>query len=133
MAKLKQPRPFTATKGALSLFSTSVPVAPPSEQVVAAVLQYADVREEHDDGRVTLRLTATRLEREDMVLLLGEERRRARDVSIVWDEAECEMVRVIDLAPLRAGRDGVEQANLYAAARKRRLRPVTGAAHRFAA
>ena len=132
MAKLKSPRPFTAAKGAISLFSASVPVAPPSERVVAAVLQYADVREEHDDGRATLRFTAARLERDDMVLLLGEERERARDVSIVWDEEECEMVRVIDLAPLRAGRDGVDQANLYAAARKRTLRPAYSP-HRAAA
>ena len=124
MAKLKQARPFTAAKSAVSLFCAPAPLAPPSERVVAAVLQYADVREEHDDGRATLRFTAARLDREDMALLLGEERARARDVSIVWDEAECEMVRVIDLAPLRAGRDGVDQANRYAAARKRSLRPA---------
>ncbi len=124
MAKLKQPRPFTAARSAVSLFSAPLAVSPPSEHVVAAVLQYGDVRDEHDDGRVTLRFTAARLEREDMILLLGEERDRARDVSIVWDEAECEMVRVIDLAPLRAGRESVDQANLYAAARKRSLRPT---------
>ncbi len=132
MAKLKQPRPFTAAKGAVSLFSAPVAMTPPSEQVVAAVLQYADLREEQDDGRVTLRFTAARLEREDMILLLGEECQRARDVSVVWDEAECEMVRVIDLAPLRAGRETVDQANLYAAARKRTLRPAYSP-HRAAA
>ena len=80
--------------------------------------------EEHDDGRVTLRFTTARLEQEDMTLLLGEERQRARDVSVVWDEAECEMVRVIGLAPRRAGREGVDRANVYAAARKRSLRPA---------
>ena len=132
MAKLKQPRPFTAAKGAMSLFCAPVPVAPPSEQVVAAVLQYADLREEHEDGCVTLRFTSVRLEREDMILLLGEERHRARDVSIVWNEAESEMVRVIDLAPLRAAREGADQANLYANARKRSLRPAY-APHRVAA
>ena len=132
MAKLKQARPFVAAKRAMSLFSAPVAVTPPSEQVVAAVLQYGDVREEQDDGRVTLRFTAARLEREDMILLLGDERQRARDVSVVWDETECEMVRVIDLAPLRAGRETVDQTNLYAAARKRTLRPAY-AAHRAAA
>ncbi|WP_174299984.1 hypothetical protein [Caulobacter sp. S45] len=125
MAKLTPSRPFTAAKGAISLFSAPLIVAPPSEQVVAAVLQYADVREEHDDGRVTLRFTAARLAREDMALLLGEACVRARDISIIWDEAECEMVRVIDLAPLRAGREGLDQANLYAAARKRSLRAMS--------
>ena len=132
MAKLKPPRPFTAAKGAVSLFSAPVAVTPPSERVVAAVLEFGDVREEHDDGLVTVRFTSARLEREDMALVLGEERGRARDVSIVWNEAECEMVRVIDLAPLRAGRESVEQANLYATARKRNLRPAY-APHRAAA
>ena len=132
MAKLNQPRPFTAVKSAVSLFCAPVPVAPPSERVVAAVLEFGDVREEHDDGLVTVRFTAARLEREDMALILGAESGRARDVSIVWDEAQCEMVRVIDLAPLRAGRETLEQANLYASARKRSLRPVY-APHRAAA
>ncbi len=131
MAKPKSSRAFSAARAAVSLFSAPIPLAPPSERVVAAVLQYADVREEHDDGRATLRFTAARLARDDMALLLGEERERARDVSVVWDEAECEMVRVIDLAPLRAGRQQVEQANLYAAARKRSLRPIS--AHAMAA
>ena len=132
MAKLTTRRPFAAAKPATSLFSTAVAVAPPSEAVVAAVLQFGDVREEHEDGLVTLRFTASRLEREDMVLVLGEERDRARDVSIVWNEAEAEMVRVIDLAPLRAGRESLEQANLYAAARRRALRPAYSP-HRAAA
>ena len=72
------------------------------------MLEFGDVREERQDGLVAVRFTAARLQREDMALLLGDERERARDVSILWDEAECEMVRVIDLAPLRAGRDTVE-------------------------
>jgi hypothetical protein len=129
---MAKPRPFIAAKPAVSLFAASVIVAPPSERVVAAVLQFGDVREEHDDGLVTLRFTAARLERDDMALVLGEECGRARDVSIVWDEAQCEMVRVIDLAPLRAGRESVEQAGLYAAARRRTLRPAY-ASHRAAA
>ena len=132
MAKLTTRRPFAAAKPATSLFSAAVAVAPPSEAVVAAVLQFGDVREEHEDGLVTLRFTASRLEREDMALVLGEERERARDVSIVWNETEAEMVRVIDLAPLRAGRESLEQANLYAAARRRALRPAYSP-HRAAA
>ena len=71
MAKLTTRRPFAAAKPATSLFSAAVAVAPPSEAVVAAVLQFGDVREEHEDGLVTLRFTASRLEREDMVLVLG--------------------------------------------------------------
>ena len=88
------------------------------------MLQFGDVREEHEDGLVTFRFTAARLERADMAEILGEACDRARDVSIVWDEAQDEMVRVIDLAPLRAGRETLEQANLYAAARGRILQPV---------
>ncbi len=128
MAKLKtlspsrSALPFKPAKGALSLFSAPAPVPPPSQSVVAAVLQFADAREEHDDGLVTLRFTAARLARDDMALILGAEVGRAADVSIVWDEKEGEMVRVIDLAPLRAGRDALEQSNRYAAARQRNAR-----------
>ena len=143
MAKLSQPRrstaapfgaaSFKATKGALSLFCAPAPVAAPSQSVVAAVLQFGDLREEHEDGRVTLRFSAARLMREDMTLLLGDERERARDVSVVWDEAEAEMVRVIDLAPLRAGRESVDQTNRYAAARKRSVRAAAFTPHAAAA
>jgi hypothetical protein len=127
MAKSKPTpsRPFVAAKPARSLFAPPRPVSPPSERVVAAVLQFGDVREERQDGLTTVRFSAERLGQDDMALVLGEERERARDVSVLWDEAECEMVRVIDLAPLRAGRDGVDQLNRYAAARKRSLRPVS--------
>jgi hypothetical protein len=133
MAKFKPTRAFAGTRPALSLFSTPQPLTPPSERVVAAVLEFGDVREDRQDGLTTVRFTAARLEREDMELLLGEERERALDVSIIWDEAECEMVRVIDLAPLRAGREGAEQANRYADARKRTFRRTMTPAHAAAA
>ena len=129
----KTARPFSAARPALSLFSSPLPVAPPSERVVAAVLEFGDVHEERQDGLVTVRFTAARLDREDMAPLLGDERERAREVSIIWDEAECEMVRVIDLAPLRAGRETLEQANRYAEARKRTLRHAAYATHAAAA
>ena len=121
-------RPFSAARPALSLFVPAEPTAPPSERVVAAVLEFGDVREERQDGLVTVRFTAARLDRENMALMLGEERARAGDVSILWDEAQGEMVRVVDLAPLRAGREAADRSNRYAAARLRNVREVGGPA-----
>jgi hypothetical protein len=108
---------------ALSLWGLSEPVAAPAEHVVAAVLQFGDVREERDDGTTLIRFTRSRLEREDMQLLLGDDLYRALDVSLIWDEAEDQLVRVLDLAPLRHS-DGQRRAratrpNRYADAHMR--------------
>jgi hypothetical protein len=124
MAKSSPYRPFVATKPAVSLVSPALPTAPPSERVVAAVLEFGDVRDERQDGLTLVRFSADRLEHDDLALLLADERTRAMDISILWNEAECEMVRVIDLAPLRAGRQTFEQANRYAEARQRSLAPT---------
>ena len=82
---------------------------------------FGDVWEERGDGYVTRRLSAERLSGEDIGLVLPDpqDRARALDVSVIWNDAEDEIVRVVDLAPLRAGRETVEQINRYAVARKR--------------
>ena len=123
IVKPRKARPFAAAKPATSLFTASRPLAPPSEDVVAAVLCFGDQWEERNDGYVTRRFTPERLERDDMALRLPdpEDRARALDVSVIWNETEAEIVRVVDLAPLRAGRADLDQANRYAEARKRSL------------
>jgi hypothetical protein len=133
MAKFKPSRAFAPTRPALSLFSAPERIFPPSERVVAAVLQFGDLWEERQDGLVGVRFTEERLGRQDMTLLLGEELGRARDVTILWDESECEMVRVLDLAPLRAGRAQIERVNTYAAARQRSAGFLPPATQAFAA
>jgi hypothetical protein len=103
----------------ISLWAAPDTVAAPSERVVAAVLQFGDLREEHEDGMTLIRFSRHRLEREDMAFLLGEELERALDVSLIWDEAEDQLVRVLDVAPLRQGRGNALRLNRYADAHKR--------------
>jgi len=104
---------------AFSLWAASDPVAAPPEGVVAAVLQFGDVREEREDGATLIRFTRSRLEREDMQMLLGEHLYRALDISLSWDEAEDQLLRVLDVAPLRRGRARATPINRYADAHMR--------------
>lgn len=113
-------RPFYAPQAALSLWATAEPVAAPSAAVVAAVLALGDVRVECEDGRTSIRFSAERVAQDEIALLLGAERERALDVTVIWDEDEAEIVRVLDVAPLRVGRAAdLRQRNTYAAARQR--------------
>ena len=92
-----------AAHAPLSLWSAAAaPVEPPSGRVVAAILQFGDVREPRPDGTRLVRFSPERLDREDMALVLGPERERALDVSLVWDAWRGELLRVLDVAPLRA-------------------------------
>jgi hypothetical protein len=120
---MQQMSQFTPARAPLSLWD-SAPAhiaaddAPPAD-VVAAVLQFGDIREEREDGNVVIRFSPLRIEFEDVRLLLGEARARALDVSVVWDEAEVQVVSVQDLAPLRAARALGRRGNAYAQARMR--------------
>jgi len=103
----------------MSLWSAPDPVAAPAERIVAAVLQFGDVREDREDGTTLIRFTRSRLDREDMQMLLGEDLYRALDVSLIWDEAEDQLVRVLDVAPLRQGDARAKPPNRYADAHMR--------------
>ena len=104
---------------AMSLWGIADSVPAPGERVVAAVLQFGDVREDREDGMTLIRFTRSRLEREDMQMLLGADLYRALDVSLIWDEAEDQLVRVLDVAPLRHGRIRATPPNRYADAHMR--------------
>ena len=66
--------------------------------VVDAVLRYHD--EEHDQGggRTLLRLSQRRLRDRDVVQALGELATRAARVSILWNERESQIIRVLEAA-----------------------------------
>lgn len=72
--------------------------APPSGELINAVLQYADVSTELGGGRTLLRLSVRR--RDDAVIKasLGREAGRLADVAVIWDETEDEIFRVLDAA-----------------------------------
>ena len=121
--------PFRAARPAASLAAPRAPVAPPSEAVVAAVAQYGDVFEEREDGCVTRRFSREALEHGLAALVLDgeDERRRALDIQVIWNEAECAIEAVIDLAPARRAREAADQVNRYALARMRSARLIDGA------
>jgi hypothetical protein len=110
--------PFPAAVPAFSLWAQRAPIAPPSGAVVATVLQFGDVWETRPDGSTLIRLSPERAAREDIALLLGDEQPRALDVSLIWDEEECQLLQVLDAAPLRPQAEG-PTGNAYADARMR--------------
>jgi hypothetical protein len=67
-------------------------------QVVDAVLRFHD--EEHDQGggRTLLRLSRDRLRDADVAGALGDLTDRAARVSILWNERESQIIRVLEAA-----------------------------------
>jgi hypothetical protein len=66
--------------------------------VVDAVLRFHD--EEHDQGggRTLLRLSRRRLGDAEVTRALGEHASRAARVSILWNEHEAQIIRVLEAA-----------------------------------
>ena len=71
-------------------------VAPPSGDLINAILQYADVMQDMGGERTLLRLSPQRMADPVIVGLLGREAPRLAEVSILWDDAEDEIFRVLD-------------------------------------
>ena len=72
--------------------------APPSGELITAVLQYADLQTDMGGGRTLLRLSARRMADPVIRQPLGREAPRLGDVAVVWDETEEEIFRVLDAA-----------------------------------
>ena len=72
--------------------------APPSGELINAVLQYADVSVDLGGGRTLYRLSARRMADPVITGPLGREGPRLADVGVVWDEVEDEIFRVLDAA-----------------------------------
>ncbi len=68
----------------------------PSSALINAILEYADIRHELGGGQVILRLSPRRAKDRVLKAALGREARRLADVSVVWDEEESTLVRVLD-------------------------------------
>lgn len=110
-------------------------VAPPSADLIAAVVSHADRETRLSSTRVRRHLTPYRAA--ELVAagrLNAAEAARSLDIAVVWDEREAEVARVIDDAPLRnraqSGRAWWEDAwedELWAEAPSRpALRAVSG-------
>ena len=66
--------------------------------VVDAVLRFHDQAEEQGAGRTLLRLSEKRLRQPEVKKALGKLAARAAGVSIVWDEDESQIIRVLEAA-----------------------------------
>jgi hypothetical protein len=75
--------------------------APLPGAVVDAVLRYHDEAQDQGCGRTLLRLSAVRLRDAEVAGALGELAARAAGVSILWNEREGEIIRVLEAAPSR--------------------------------
>ena len=71
---------------------------PPSGDLINAILQYADVQQPMGGGRVLLSLSPRRIADPVISGPLGREAGRLFEVSVVWDEREDEIFRIVDEA-----------------------------------
>ena len=83
--------------------------APPSGALINVILEYADIQHETGGGHLVLRLSAKRMKDPVIKSILGRETRRLRDVSILWDDEEGEVIRVHDAAADRTPPFGLAQ------------------------
>ena len=66
--------------------------------VVDAVLRFHDEEQEQGAGRTLLRLSQERLRQSEVRAALGALCARAANVSILWNEREGEIIRVLEAA-----------------------------------
>ena len=75
--------------------------APLPAAVVDAVLRYHDEAQDQGAGYSLLRLSPRRLRDAEVARALGELTHRAAGVSILWNEREGEIIRVLEAAAPR--------------------------------
>ena len=82
-------------------FAVPLAAAPLPAAIVDAVLRYHDEAQDQGCGRSLLRLSARRLGDAEVSRALGELAPRAAGVSILWNEREGEIIRVLETAATR--------------------------------
>jgi len=95
MASYRPFRPAYA-RPARKLETFERPTLPAS--VVDAVLRFHDEEQDQGAGRTLLRLSPRRLRDREIRAALGELTERAANVSILWNEREGEIIRVLEAA-----------------------------------
>ena len=84
----------------------STPAAPivqaPSGALINAILGYADIQLDMGGGKLMLRMSEERLTDPVIRRQLGREAGRLADISVIWDEREDQIFRIIDSAPGRS-------------------------------
>ena len=92
----RRPRP-QATRGRPKPATRLRP--PPSGELINAVLEHADLRDDMGGGRVMLRLSPARLAEPSLRRALGPDAARLGDMAVIWDERDDCLFRVLDGAP----------------------------------
>ena len=88
---------FTARRRRATTFAAVERPALPSS-VVDAVLRFHDEEQDHGSGYTLLRLSKKRLRDAEVKAALGDQKKRAANVSILWNERESEIIRVLEAA-----------------------------------
>jgi hypothetical protein len=70
--------------------------SPLTGAIIDAVLRHADLHEDLGCGRTLMRISPKRLGDRQVREALGSELDRAKGVSIIWNEREGEILRVLD-------------------------------------
>jgi hypothetical protein len=96
MASQFSRRRFAAPRPSLSVAQFERPALPSS--VVDAVLRFHDEEQDQGSGRTLLRLSAKRLRDAEVKAALGDQKKRAAGVAILWNEHESEIIRVLEAA-----------------------------------
>lgn len=113
--RASRPTPRRRTSSPAPLLDLAPRPEAPSADLIAAVLTHADLETRLTPRRVRRSLSPYRAaELREAGRLNAAEAARSLDLAVIWDEAEAEVVRVIDDAPLRhkaqAGPDWWEEA-----------------------
>ena len=95
MASYRPYRPAYA-RPVRKLETFALPTLPAA--VVDAVLRFHDEEQDQGAGRTLLRLSQRRLRQRDLRAALGKLTKRAANVSILWNEREGEIIRVLEAA-----------------------------------
>ena len=102
MRRFSSRRSFAPKYAAKPAARTARPTpAPLPGVIVDAVLRYHDEVQDQGCGRSLLRLSARRLYDAEVEAALGELADRAAGVSILWNEHEGEIIRVLEAAAPR--------------------------------
>ena len=96
MASQFSRRRFAAPRRAAETATFERPTLPSS--VVDAVLRFHDEEQDQGSGRTLLRLSKKRLRDAEVSAALGDQKKRAANVSILWNERESEIIRVLEAA-----------------------------------
>ena len=91
-------RRFRPRLAAAPIETAAFDVAPLPGTVVDAVLRFHDEEQDQGSGRTLLRLSQKRLRQPEVKKALGKLASRAANVSMLWNEDESQIIRVLEAA-----------------------------------